>query len=181
MMMGLSPSEARNTFRDMLEEVKKESVKEGSSNLPQNFGDILLEKESTDEKINSMLKKRRNEGVRDKDIRWWWNMHDFKRRMMLKIDDMSRLALFMKLREEDGLSVDEATRRVRKHHPMFGDSDDTTHATEEDRPLPAELKDRINICIQERSKANPEKFKKELEESTTFNALVRKKIKEGNI
>jgi hypothetical protein len=109
-MMGISTSQARRTFRNMLREAKRESLKEGTSNLPQNFGDILLEKESTDEKIKSMLTRKGEEGVKDEDIRWWWNMHDLERRMMLKVDEMSRLALFIKLRKEEGLSEKEAAK-----------------------------------------------------------------------
>jgi hypothetical protein len=49
-MMGIPSSQAKSFFRDMLTQVKKESLKEGTANLPQHFGDVLLEKESTDEK-----------------------------------------------------------------------------------------------------------------------------------
>ena len=51
-----------------------------------------------------MLAKKRAEGVRDEDIRWWWSMHDLERRMMIKVDDISRLALYIKLRETEGLT-----------------------------------------------------------------------------
>lgn len=180
-MMGMSSSQAKNFFWDTLEQVKEESLKEGTFNLPQNFGDILLQKEATDEKTKATLAKKRKEGVIDEDIRWWWNMHDFERRMMLKVDDMSRLALFMKLIEEDGLSEDEASKRVKRSHPIFGDPDDIAHTTGEDRPLPYELKDIINIYVEQRGQTDTEQFKKDIEESSSFNALVRKEIKRGNI
>lgn len=181
MKMGISSSQAKGIFRDMLKQAKEESLKEGTSNLPQNFGDILLEKESTDEKIKPMLAKKRNEGVRDEDIRWWGNMHDLSRRMMVMIDDWSKVAVFMKLREKDGLSEDEAGKRVGKSFPIFGDPEDISHTTGEDRPLPYELKDRINVFIEKKSQTDPEKFKKEIEESSTFNALIRKEVKKGNV
>lgn len=181
MIMGMSSSQAKSTFRDMLKQAKEESLKEGTSNLPQKFGDILLGKESTDEKTKSMLAKKRKEGIKDEDIRWWWNMHDLERRMMLKVDDMCRLAVFIKLREEEGLNEREAAKRVRKSHPVFGDPDDITHTSGDDRPLPYELKDRINIYVEKRSQTNPEKFKEEIKKSPSFNALIRKEIKRGNI
>ncbi len=142
-ILGMSPSQAKSAIRDIIEEAKEESLKEDTPGLPQNVGDFLLEKESSDEKIRSVLAKKRNEGVKDQDIRWWFNMHDFERRILLKVDDVNRHALFAKLREEDGLGEDEAAKRVRRSYPLFGDPDDTTHTTGEDRPLPYELKDRI--------------------------------------
>jgi DNA-directed RNA polymerase subunit F len=181
MMMGMSPSQAKSAFRFMLKQAKEESLKEGTSKLPRNFGDIILEKESKDEKIKSMLAKKRNEGVKDQDIRWWWNMHDLERRMMLKHDEWCKVTVFEKFREEDGLSMDEAGKRVGKTYPIFGNPDDTTHTTGEDRPLPFELKDRINIYVEKRANIDPEKFKEDVENSSSLNALIRKEIKKGKI
>lgn len=180
-MMSVSSSQARSAFHDILKQAREEAKNEGTLNLPRNFGDILLEKESSDEKIESMLVKKRKEGVTDKDIRWWWNMHDLERRIMLKVDDIHRLALFEKLREKEGLNVKEAARRIGKGFPVFGDPDDTTNTTGEDRPLPYELKDRINIYIEKRSQRDPEQFKKEIEESSSVNSFIRKEISKGNI
>jgi len=180
-IVGMSPSQAKSAFRDIIQEAKEESLKEDSPDLPQNVGDFLLEKKSSDEKIRSILAKKRNEGIRDQDIRWWFNMHDLERRILLKVDDVSMRSLFTKLREQDGLSEDEATKGIRKGYPVFGDPDDTSHSTGEDRPLPYELKNRINIFVQKRLQKDPEKFKKEIEESSTFNALVREEVKKGNV
>lgn len=181
MMMGMSPSQAKSTFRDLYKQAEEEAKAEGSLNLPLNLGDILLEKESTDKKINSMLAKRRNEGVRDEDIRWWMNRHELDRKMMIKVDDMNRLALFIKHREEGGLSEDEAAIRVKKFFPIFGDPDDTSTSSGDDRALPFELKDRINIYIEKRSQSDQERCKKEIEKSSSFNALIRNEIKKGNV
>ncbi len=75
-MKGMTLTQAKSTFRDLIKKAKEESLKEGTSKFPQNFGDILLEKEPTNPHFNSILAKKRSEGVRDEDIRWWWNMHD---------------------------------------------------------------------------------------------------------
>lgn len=178
--MGMSSEQAKSTFQDMIKQAKKESEKDGTSALPQNFGDILLDKESTDDKIKSMLAKRRKEGATDEDIRWWWNMHELERKMMLNFDDMSRLSLLINLREE-GLGEEEAAKEVRKFHPIYGDPEDTTHTSGDDRPLPEELKDRINIYIEKRATTDPKQYKDEMEKSSTFNALIRKEIRKGNI
>ncbi|MDD5435320.1 MAG: hypothetical protein PH343_07825 [Nitrospira sp.] len=174
-MIGMSLSQAKSTFRDMLKLAKEEAQAEGTLNLPQNLGDILLEKKS------AMLEKRRKEGARDEDIRWWWNRHELDRKMMNTVDNISKLALFKRLMHEEGLDEYEAAKEVRKWFPDYGDPEDTTHTTGDDRPLPFELKDRINIYIQKRSLTDPDQYKKEIEESPSFNALIRKEIRKGNI
>lgn len=179
--MGISSSEAKNTFQNILKQVKEESSKGGNSNLPQNFGDVLIENESTDEKVKEMLAKRRKEGARDEDIRWWWNLHDYERRIMGKTDDIFRLAVFTNSILK-GMEPDEASAKLRKCFPMYGDPDDLSHTTGEDRPLPLELKYRINIYMEKRmNDPDPERHKKEVEESSTYNAFVRKEMRKGNI
>jgi len=180
-MMGMPISQAKSTFRDMLKQAKEESVKDRTSNLPQNFGDLLLEEESTNPHFNSMLAKKRAEGVIDEDVRWFWNMHDLERRMMLKVDDMFQLSLFIKLTEEDGLSEKEAANQVKKFHPMYGDPDDPSQPISDDKVLPRELKDRVNRYIEKRGHTDKDEFKKEIEGSSSFNAFIRKEIKRGNL
>lgn len=178
-LMGMSQSQAKSTFHTLYSEAQAEAKREGSLNLPMNLGDILIEKETTDKNIHSMLKKRRKQGVTDEDIRSWMNRHELDRKMMVKVDIWFKFALFKKLVEEDGLDRDEATSRVKKFHPIFGDPDDATITTDDDKPLPFELMERVNIYIGK--KADEENFKKEIQESSSFNALIRKEIKKGNI
>ncbi len=140
---GLSPSEARETIRTFIQQAKEEAQKEGTADLPQNFGDELLARESTDEKTRAMLSAKRKEGVSDEDIRWWWNMPDLERRLMLKDDASSRIAAFMHHREQD-MSREVAVVKVKKSHPIYGDPNDTSKSSGDDRPLPFELKDRID-------------------------------------
>lgn len=108
-------------------------------------------------------------------------MHDLERRMMLAVDNISRLALFKKLRQENGFDEKASAERVRKSFPIFGDPDDTIHTTGDDRPLPYELKNRVNIYVERRSLTDQVKFKREIEESSTVNVLIRKEIKNGNL
>jgi len=179
-IVGMSPSQAKSVFHNIVQEAKKESLKEYSSGLSENVGDFILAKELSDEKIRSIVAKKRNEGVRDQDIRWWFNMRDLEIRILLKVDDISIHSLFDKLREH-GLSEDDAAKEIRKRYPLFGDPDDTSQSTGEDRPLPYELKNRINIFVQKRLQKDPETFKNEIEGSSTFNALVREEVKKGNV
>ena len=179
-MMCLSLSQAKKHFRSVLQQAKADSINEGTSDLPSNYGDIRLEKESTNEEIKAIFTKLRKEGVRNEDIRWWWNTHDLERRMMVEVDVITRMALFTKLKEE-GRTPEEASKVVRKAHPMFGDPNDTTYTSGKDTPLPIEFKDRINIYVEKRISTNPEQFKKDIEVSSTFNALIREEIAKGNV
>src|SRR3989344_1103635 len=156
----------------MAENLLDEAIKEAKKiALQPNAGDKILEKEKGDENTHKVLEKKRREGVRDEDIRWWWNLDNVERMMMLKVDEFHRMALHIKCRQEDGSSVEQAAEQVRKHHPIFGNPEDITHTQGDDRPLPEELKDRINIYIKKKFTDDSEKFKKEIEQSSTFNAL----------
>ena len=177
---GMSPSDARRAVHQLMQQAKEEAQKEGTTNLPADFGDSLLEREATDGKIKSMLATKRREGVTDDDIRWWWNMPDLERRMMIKDDDATRLALFIHNRQQ-GSNPEQAADVVKKFHPIYGDPSDTSKSQGDDRPLPYELKDRINIYVQKRFQQEAEAFKEELERSSSFNALVRREIRNGNI
>jgi len=193
-MMGNSFAEAKKMAGNMLDQAIEESKKEGTYYLPQNLGDIILGDAGSDnptikkiaENIRQKLPKKKAEGVKDEDIRWWWNLNDIERRIMLWVDVNTRGGtLIFELKKSNESSkekaADKALRKVRKFHPFYGDPDDTTHTTGDDRPLPYELKDRINIYIEKRVGNNSEKYKNEIEQSSTFNALIRKEIKAGNI
>ena len=179
-LMKISPSQARNTFRLHLKVAKTNSKKDGTANLPLNEDDMLLKKEATDPGIRSMLAKKRKEGVRNKDIRWWWNMHDLERCMMVEFDNIARLAVYIDSLE-NGMSFEEAAAKVRKCFPMYRDPEDISNSSGEDRLLPYELKDRVNVYIEKKALSEPEGLKKQAEQSSSFNALVRKEIKKDHI
>lgn len=179
--MGMPPLQAKSIIHDLYKQAENEARNEGSINLPMNMGDILLEKESIDEGIKSMLAKRRKEGVRDEDIRWWMNRHELDRKMMARINDMFKFAMFLKLTKADGLSDAAATTEVKKSFTIFGDPDDTSTSIGDDKPLPSELKYRIDTYIWKRSVSDPEKFKEDMRKSTSFNALIRQELRRGNI
>ncbi len=188
MTMACSHSDANRMAEDMLKQATKESKKEGTYHLPRQFGDIILAGAGTSdsvantlaEAIRQNIPRKKAEGVRDEDIRWWWNLNDIERRMMVKVDDMTRTALFMQ-KLDSGKTPADAAAKVRKFHPMYGDPDDTSNTTGDDRPLPYELKDRVNVYIEKKMTFDPEKSKARIEQASTFNALVREEIRAGNI
>jgi len=178
-MTQTSETTARESFYIIIKQIKEEQIREGTDKLPKNYGDYLLEKESADERIKTSLNKKRKEGVKNEDIKWWFNMHDIERRMLLKIDDITRMAMFKKYKE-DGKSGEEAVNEIRRYQPFFGNPDDNTNTSGEDRPLPYELKDRINKHG-EKHASDPEKFKLELLKYSSMNAYVREQIRNRNL
>jgi Na+/phosphate symporter len=185
MTMGMTLGQAKKHFQELFKAAKEESLKGKTKNLPQNYGDILLNEEKTNNQIKEFIAKKRKEGIKDKDIRWWWNMHDIERAMVYVVDENSKMALYIDVvqkSEADNLekAQQEAAEKVRKFFPMYGDPDDTTHTKGDDRPLPFELKDRINVFI-ENQVNNIEEYKKNIENSSSFNALVRSEIRKGSL
>ena len=170
--------DARVTVQEWLDSAIEDSKREGMYNLT-GVGDHLLEKERVDEKTKEKFERKRKEGVRDGDIRWWFNLDDIERRMMLKVD-MTHISTLFISELDKGKTEDEADKTVRKYHPIYGDLSDESHGTRDDRPLPFELKDRINIYIEKQGINNPE-YKEKIEKSSTFNALVREEIRNKNI
>jgi polyhydroxyalkanoate synthesis regulator phasin len=172
---GMSQDEARNMVRYLIRQAKEDAEKEGTTKIPPNFGNMLIDSEDKYQEIKTMLAKRRKEGVRDEDIRWWWNMHDLERRLMANDDEVTRLASFI-YHKQEGKNSEQATTLVKKHLPIFGDPDDTRTFFGDDRPLPYELKDRVSIYIQHRANDDSDDYKRDVEHSSSFNALVRREI-----
>jgi hypothetical protein len=179
-VMDISLPQAQVTFIKLLEQARHEASDLGTSKLPEGYGSLLLSKEEEDGKIRSMLASRRHEGVKNEDIVWWWNMHDLERRMMLKVDEQRRTTQYLRYRQA-GLSKDEAGERIRTYYPTYGDPDDLPMTSPEDNHLPPELKRRIDRYIQKRLEIDGDGLRAEMEASTTFNALVRKEIKNGKL
>lgn len=174
--MSMPEEIAREVFKAFAEELKEAARREGTDRLPDSFGDILLQSEKTDEKVRDAFAPKRADGVTDEDIAFWWNMHDLERRMICKVDEMNRILLFEKLVQGSETTEPEAARMVAKRFPIYGDPEHLVLETEDDRPLPFELKWRVNHYISERTQDDAEGFKQEVEASTSLNAVLRKAI-----
>lgn len=168
--------EASQLTSELIELVKAEAQSSGVDRLPQNFGDVLLESESQKPEIARMLQAKRSQGVRDHDIRWWWNLHFLERGLMLKVDESLRMSMFKSLLDKQE-TAEAAAKKVKQFHPIFGDLEGDSA----DGPLPFELKDRINRYIENRSRTDPAAYKTEIEALSSFNALVRNEILNGRL
>jgi hypothetical protein len=179
--MSMPEDIAHEVFGAFVEDLKEAAQREGTDRLPESFGDILLEKEKTDETVRNAFAPKRADGVTDEDIALWWNMHDLERRMICKIDEMNRVLLFERLMQADGMTEPEAARIVAKRFPVYGDREHLVLGTEDDRPLPFELKWRANRYLSERTETDPAGLQEEVEASTSLNALLRRALRQGKL
>ncbi len=177
---GMSKHEAQNHFRVALETVREEAKLSGEIDYPEKMGDYVLQTESSNENTRMISKKSRDGGASSEDIRWWWNLHYLERGMMIFYDNMTRMnSLILSVKE--GMDKEGAVVHIRKIFPIYGDPTDTSNTTGDDRPLPYEIKDRINKYILKRMQHDPEHYKKEINTYSTLNALLRAEIQKGNI
>jgi hypothetical protein len=179
--MNMPEDMARAIFKAFAKEQKEAACREGTDRLPESFGNMLLEREQTDEQVRNAFAPKRGEGVTDEDIALWWNMHDLERRMICKVDEMNRILLFEKLVRDGDASESEAARIVARRFPIYGDPEHLVLDTDDDRPLPFELKWRVNRYISERTKTDPDGFHEEAESATSLNALLRRAIRRGDL
>ena len=77
--------------------------------------------------------------------------------------------------------VTHLTRTAAKREAVYGDPNDTTYFTSDDRPIPESLRYRVAIYTARREKEDPEDFQNELEAASSFNALVRKEARAGRL
>lgn len=195
MATGAPQHEAETLAREMLDKCITEAKADGTYDSPPGLGDLIVglreapspEYADWAERQRKRIPRLREEGVTDNDIRTWWNLPDIEARMVIAADNNANIALVLHEISEgraydsgDISAVAMAMVTVRKTFALYGDPDDTRNTTGDDRPLPYELKDRVNRYI-ERHAANPASHLRDVEASSTFNALVRREIRAGNL
>jgi len=179
-LQGCSQREAEETCRGLLAKAEEESRKLGTFGLPSDFGDTILSSQATELKFARMVERRCEEGVREEDIRWWWNMHDLERQMMLQMDMLTKTVLLVSLIEQ-GMTPEEAGDDVRRSHPYYGHPGVPGLDDGEDRPIPFELKERVNRYTEARMMADPEALREEVGGFSSVNALIRSEIRAGRL
>jgi hypothetical protein len=174
---GFEPREAKKAVKMLLKKAWKEYSK---LQAPEMSGDKILEMEKTDEEVKTILAKKRNQGVRDDDLRWWWNMHDLEREMIELSGLFLRNASYRRLIRL-GKTEDKAMDRVRKNFVCFSHSARLPSVDNEEPIVPIELTKRIDEYLERRDTDDPEQYRKDLEEMGTLTALVRKEIANGKL
>ncbi|MBU2621269.1 MAG: hypothetical protein KKD92_03005 [Proteobacteria bacterium] len=172
---GVPDDMAMDLFQSLYQAAKSASAEQDP--LPPRYGDILLRREQIDPNVQLILANRRAEGVRDADIRWWWNLPDLDRHLIQKVDEMFRIAAFTKFTEEDGMTSEDAGKMISKHYPIFGDPSATSTTSGDDRPLPVELKDRISAYMMRRSQEDLAQLQAGINAASSVNAFVRSEIR----
>jgi len=176
--IGWTLEQARKEVKKAIKACKIQAKKEGTDNLGKNFGNgILKAYELGIPSAKRIVEKARKEEVNDEDIRKYWNLHDLQRRMVVWSENVFRYSTFLTAREE-GLSPDEAIIKQRKMFPMYGDPEDTRHTSGDDRPLPHELRGRVDVY---REKYEAEIIQKMVSKYSSYNAFIRAEIKKGNL
>ena len=148
--------------------------------LPPNFGHFILEREVTDNSTRQMLAPKRAEGVTDADIKGWWGLDRLERRLLIVVNNWFRMAAYKKYRAE-GMSEEQASSQLGKSFPIFGDPEDTKNVKGDDRPLPFELKERINQWVEGGYRYESPGTSGKLRSASSMNALIRSEIRAGRL
>lgn len=176
---GYTARQAEQQASEMIALCKQQGKAEGTTDLPADFGDRILQAARFGEaKSRRIVERARREGATDDDIREWWNLGDLARRMVLLSEDTFRISVFMHASEDDGLSPEDAAARVHKMFPIYGDPEDTSTLTGDNRPLPHELRGRIDAY---RITKGAEHVKEQVKYFQSYNAFVRHAIRNGLI
>lgn len=99
--------------------------------------------------------------------------------LSFRLDEMKRYGSFMAGIREHGLTPEEAMKRVKKLHPIFGNPDDPAESNWEDRPLFYELIKRVDNYIAKRKAVEAIKFDTEVSGAISFNSFIRRQIQKG--
>jgi hypothetical protein len=174
----MSPAEARLNFKEELVCVKDIIARHGNFVVSEGYGSLLVSNRHSNPKVGAHLSKIEAEGVREADIIWFWNMSNLERLFLMRISEVCFGACFLAGMRQ-GLTSEQAGLQTRKTHPFFGDPDDTSVASGVDRPIPVELKDRVNIFIERRLHEDSQKYFALMDRSSSFNAIIRQAIKAG--
>lgn len=177
--LGLHESEASKLVKRMIADVKTDIARYAKQPKPPT-GDELLAKAQYDENLRARLSILRNEGVSDEDLRWWHNMTDLSRGMILQ-DDIFHHVAFTHGQAANGKTAEEGAKLIPKYFPIYGNPTDESKFKGDDRLLPIELKNRVNAYNINMAAQDPEGHKMRIERSTSFNALVRQAIRTGQL
>ena len=170
MPLGITKKEINKA----ISECKQKSKKDGTDNLPKNFGDYILEQAFLGTEVHQkFVEKAIFGGALEQDIKKWWNLSDLDRRMIKWEDDIFKIVTFSNLQKQR-LSDVEALNKLRKSFPIYGDPTDESTSSGQDRPLPQELHERVNEFVRT---IRPELLKQQSESCSSMNAFIREKLK----
>ena len=68
-----------------------------------------------------------------------------------------------------------------QNEPIYRDPTDKRHGSGDDRPLPEAVRKKVEAYVAKRRATEPDQFDRELVASSSFNALVRREFRAGNL
>lgn len=176
--VGMNEEQIHMEVKKAIVLCKEMSIKEGTYKLPNNYGDLLVKAaKNGDLKAQKIVVNARKEGAVDEDICEFWNLNDLQRRMVFWSENLFRYSSFLSF-SENGLNPDDTMAKIRKMFPMYGNPEDTQHVSGDDRPLPHELRNRVDKY---RMKHGSSCIKDKVKNFSTYNAFVREEIRRGNL
>lgn len=179
MVAGFSPSDAQQTVSEAIAMCKQQGVAEGTADLPEDFGDRIIQAARMGEsKSKRIVDKARRDGATDNDIKEWWNLPDLSRRLVIWSEDTFRYSVFLHAQNDDALSAEDAAACVHKMFPIYGDPEDTSKLSGDNRPIPHELRGRVDSYKKDHG---AESVAHQVESFSSYNAFVRNAVKNGLI
>lgn len=177
---GQSFSDAKDIFDGMIHKAQSESK---NNPLPFVGANGYLHLAQADDRLRKDLEWKKEEGVTEHDLHWWWDMLDLERSILFQTDHWLRFGHFSALMTQ-GQTSDEAFRLMKQANAIYAyfvwNSNDPR---DENYPLPAELRDRVNRRTEREMLADPSgaQWTTLRDSFSSFNAFVRHEIKAGRI
>jgi hypothetical protein len=173
--MGMNSSEAREAAKQTV----KDAIAASKASGVYQSGPLgsYMTKQYKDEGMWEGLQR---EGVREANIREWWDLDDVERRIMKQDDDSMRMGTFLALMDE-GKTNAAAARGVWKGHAIFGYFKDppTFEDDPSSYPLPDELKLRVIRWFD--TVRDVETLKQDARDFTTMNGYIRHLMENGEL
>lgn len=176
-----------------------ESVKDNTYYLPRGLGEMILsatQMPSSDPlvinvifQVRASLPEKRKDGVKDADVIFWWSMLGVERRLVMNYDELL-LNHLLHEETEKGTKHEEAISKIFKKLPIYAESTNLKSSLigqrfsrpgEDDAPLPYELSFRIDMWLHGSAPKDREELQRELQQSSSFNAFIRKQIRVNRI
>lgn len=179
-LIGLygSEEEAKRMVRDAIITRRQESKRSGIDPSVSNRGNTVLTASAKgDEKARSVVAEALSNGATEQDIKDWWDLPHLSRKMIYWSEQQLRYSVLSTLRNERG--TDDAMAALRMVLPSYGKPNNEAHSQGDDRPLPDELRSRVEAF---QTKHGADKIQRAVEKRySSYNAFVRRRIQDGKL
>jgi hypothetical protein len=180
--MGLSSKEAKKIAAYIYSEAVKKQQAAGTKVLPDAAAEIVLSGLNPFLPEDYLLQLK-SEGVTFEDIVGWWNMPDIARWAIIcyqeHLLEVTRLTWLQHSGENE-----VASKFTFQTYPVFiygPPVEQPPYLVGENKPLPCELKTRVDGYIDRRVQQEGSSFRDEVNQYSSMNAFVRDRIRSGEM